>query len=285
MRKQLFVFSLLIISCKEKPVSPASLNFDTPQKVNVVGYSGDMMEPFISKDGQTLFFNNLNDPSVNTDIFYSKRVSDTVFQFQGPLKGVNSSSLDAVSTMDTSGTFYFVSTRSYTQTLSTIYTGKLLNDSVGGIALVPNITRNTPGMVNFDVEISASGQNIYFVDGKYNSSGQLITSDLVLATQVGNQFVRSTVGLLDNINSDQSEYAAGLPSDELTLYFTRLSGNASPRIFYSTRSDRTKAFNSPREITAMDGFVEAPSPTADGSLIYYHKMENNHFALYCIRRK
>jgi hypothetical protein len=41
----------------------------------------DAMEPFISKDGQYLFFDNRNDPYVNTDLFYAARLDEAPFIF------------------------------------------------------------------------------------------------------------------------------------------------------------------------------------------------------------
>src|ERR1700722_9366297 len=63
--------------------------FANPTLVAISGYSGDAMEPFISKDGQYLFFNNRNDPSINTDLFYAARVDDATFTFLGPVAGAN----------------------------------------------------------------------------------------------------------------------------------------------------------------------------------------------------
>ena len=98
--------------------------FSTPTPVAINGYTGDAMEPFLSKDGQYLFFNNRNDPAIHTDLHYALRVDNQTFTFQGPLQGANSPELDAVPSLDTLGHFYFVSTRSYTTTLSTIYSGQ-----------------------------------------------------------------------------------------------------------------------------------------------------------------
>jgi hypothetical protein len=74
--------------------------FSNPTQVAIMGYTGDAMEPFISKDGRYLFFNSRNDPSVNTDIYYAARVDDQTFTFLGPLPGVNSPELDAVASLD-----------------------------------------------------------------------------------------------------------------------------------------------------------------------------------------
>jgi hypothetical protein len=49
-------------------------SFKAPQIVTIRGYQDDAMEPFLSRDGKILFFNNLNEPSVNTDIHYAVRI-------------------------------------------------------------------------------------------------------------------------------------------------------------------------------------------------------------------
>jgi len=47
------------------PSRPAAAytDFCAPVPVTITGHSGDEMEPFISKDGRYLFFNNRNDPA------------------------------------------------------------------------------------------------------------------------------------------------------------------------------------------------------------------------------
>jgi len=265
------------------------LDFHTPQKVTVSGYSGDMMEPFISRDGHYLFFNNLNEPSVNTNIFYAENINDTIFQYKGEVKGVNSVFLDGVASMDNSGNFYFVSTRSYSQSLSTIYHGVFDNGNITAVDLVPSISRQEPGIVNFDVEVSADGNTLYFADGRFNGSGQLQSADLVIAAKDGTGFQRLTksAGILDAVNTNELEYAAGISADELTFFFTRVPSVTSgdvPRIYYATRENKNVPFNRPNELVQAEGFVEAVSFSRD-SLLYYHKKENTGFNLYCIKRK
>jgi hypothetical protein len=48
--------------------APSWAAFENPQPVTVTGYSGDLMEPFLSRDGQILFFNNRNPPAEQTDL-------------------------------------------------------------------------------------------------------------------------------------------------------------------------------------------------------------------------
>ena len=101
--------------------------FTNPQPVTIEGYSQDAMEPFISPDGNYLFFNNSNS-APSTNLYYATRIDDLTFQFQGEIGGANSGglTLTAVPSMDVNNIFYFISNRSYAQTFSTIYSGIFL---------------------------------------------------------------------------------------------------------------------------------------------------------------
>ena len=99
---------------------PAFTEFSNPEMVQILGYddndgnSNDAMEPFISRDGNYLFFNSSN-AAPTTSLFWATRINDVTFQYQGEMGGeVNSSGpLDAVASMDSNGIFYFITTRSY----------------------------------------------------------------------------------------------------------------------------------------------------------------------------
>ena len=62
--------------------------FTNPQPVTIEGYSQDAMEPFISPDGNYLFFNNSNSLP-QTNLYYATRIDDLTFQFQGEIGGAN----------------------------------------------------------------------------------------------------------------------------------------------------------------------------------------------------
>src|SRR5277367_3549301 len=183
--------------------APTYTAFSNPQPVTIGGYTGDAMEPFISKDGAYLFFNNRNDPSVNTDLFFASRVDDQTFTFLGPVPDVNSPQLDAVASLDTLGNFYFVSTRSYSTTLSTIYSGQFAGGTLSNVALVPGISRQQTGWVNFDAEISGDGQTLWFNDGQFSLSGVLLAASIAIADWQGTNFVRQadSATLLESVNS------------------------------------------------------------------------------------
>ena len=263
--------------------------FSNPMPVTISGYSGDAMEPFISKDGQFLFFNSRNDPSINTDIFYAARVDDRTFAFQGPVAGANSQVLDAVSSLDALGNFYFVSTRSYATTLSTIYSGQFLAGAIDHVALVSGISLLQAGAVNFDAEISADGQTLWFDDGQYSSSGDLLAASLVVADRQGDTFVRraNSAAMLARVNAAGFNYAPSISVDGLELFFTRFeltTPGALPAIYRAWRTNTNLPFGAPERVTAATGYVEAPSLSADGHLLYFHKLVNGTFVVHCVRR-
>ena len=260
--------------------------FVNPERVTIRGYSGHAMEPFIGRDGRYLFFNNSNDPSVNTNLHYAERINDVTFKYQGEIKGVNTALLDAVPTMDRNGKFYFVSTRSYTDTLSTIYRGRFAGGSVTGIDLVAGIAEKTLWHVNFDVEISASGNTLYFVDGIFRGKPVPEMADLAIAVRDGSGFrrVENSAELLKNINTNALEYAACISADELELFFTRLADGPRFAIYRASRKTVAQPFDPPEQLAAIEGFVEAPTITTDGRSLYYHKKVGELFVIYRVTR-
>lgn len=268
---------------------PDYAGFSIATPVTITGYSGDVMEPFISKDGQYLFFNSRNDPSINTDIYYAARVNDQTFTFLGPVPGVNSPELDAVASLDTLGNLYFVSTRSYATSLSTLYSGKFQANGVSGIGIVPGISLLQAGWVNFDAEISADGRTLWFDDGQYSSTGTLQSAAIVIANLVGTTFVRQgdSATLLASVNAGGLNYAPSISADGMELFFTRVdstTSGASPAIYRAVRADTASAFAAPGRVAAASGYVEAPSLSADGHILYFHKLAGGVFVIYCAQR-
>src|SRR3954469_14134647 len=149
------------------PPGPEYQGFGAPQRVAIRGYAGDAMEPFITRDGRYLFFNNRNDPRVDTNLHYAERIDDVTFAFRGELQGVNSKVLDAVPSMDRDGNLYFISTRSYFQTLSTLYRGRFDGGTVSGVELVPGVSLRRAGALIFDAEISPGGDVLFMADGEF----------------------------------------------------------------------------------------------------------------------
>lgn len=194
--------------------------FSDPRRVILEGYEGDAMEPFISHDGHYLFFNNRNDPRVNTNLYYAERIDDMHFRFRGEVRGVNSPALDAVASMDNNNEFYFVSTRDYAATLATLFYGHFSNGAVDSVAHVPGIVGVAPGHVNFDAEISADGNTLYYVDGIFSGGGLPHKANILIATRAGAGFVPLSNGnqLMKNINKSVRQYAPAISIDGRELF-------------------------------------------------------------------
>ncbi len=286
--------TLLIFSCSssndEELIIDTTIQFGSPQRVTVQGYDGQIMEPFLSRDGNTLFFNNLNNPSVDTNLHWSTRINNTLFEYQGEIQGVATEDLEGVPTMDQNSTMYYVYTGDYFQTLQSIYTGNYSEGSLSNISVVENLSRNEPGWLNFDVEVSNDGESLYFVDGLYDENGGPRQANFSIARKIGNEFQRdpNSAMLLANINTDDLEYAAAISKNELELCFTRIIGdisvNSEAHIYIASRTASNLPFSEAQEITEITGFVEGPTFSADDNGLYYHKKENGVFVLYYIEK-
>lgn len=281
-------------ACKaEQPlvVVPPAASFGAPRRVAMRDYNGNLMEPFLSRDGGRLFFNNLNSAPENTNLHWATKVNDSTFQYQGEMTGVNTPDLEGVPTLDAANNLYFVSLRSYASSLATIYRATLVGGAATNVQLVEGISRQEPGWVNFDVEVSADGQQLYFVDGKLTSSGIPQSADLVLGGKTSTGFARlpTSATVLQNINTSALEYAASITSDGLSLYFTRLqlpiTAASVPGLFVATRPTPADAFGEAKRIASITGFAEAPTISPDGKQLYFHQKVNNIYALFVASKK
>ncbi|HEY0757738.1 MAG TPA: hypothetical protein VGD59_00630 [Acidisarcina sp.] len=260
--------------------------FSDPRTVTIKGYSGDAMEPFLSRDGRYLFFNNLNDPSVNTDLYWAERIDDLTFQFKGEVGGVNTPALEGVASMDRAGAFYFISPRSYDRTASTIYRGRFEAGSVSGVGLVPGVSSGRPGIVNFDAEISADGETLYFVESQFDRHGHPRNAKILFARRSGDAFIRAGESdrVMQSINSRALNYAPATSASGLEIFFTRVDF-MGPAIYSASRADTGSPFGPPRKIEAISGFVEAPTISPDGRSLYYHRKEGGHFVICRVTRE
>ena len=262
---------------------PAFTEFGNPETVQILGYndndgnSNDAMEPFISRGGNLMFFNTSN-AAATTNLFWATRIDDVTFQYQGEIGGeVNSSGpLDAVASMDSNGAFYFITTRSYGSAgdpgyLSTIYSGTFAGGAVTPVNPVPGVAAPKPGLVEFDEEISADGNTLYFTQGNF-ATGNLTSTTMMVATRQGGHFVvdPNSAKIMKTINDRYLNYAADTSADELEFFFTRTKLKAGPAIYVATRKSTSKPFGKPKKIDAITGFAEAPSISPDDLSLYYH---------------
>jgi len=194
-----------------------------------------------------------------------------------------------VPSLDRDGNLFFVSVRSYQETLSTLYRGRFNDGTVTGVELVSGVSQRKRGIVMFDAEISADGRTLFVVDGLFTGGPIPKTADIVIAVHDGTGFRRlpSSPDLLKNINTNGLEYAPAISNDLLELFFTRIpfaSGPPQPVILRSIRRSAEEPFGPPETVTAITGFVEAPTLTNDSRALYYHKRDGNRFVIYRVAR-
>ena len=251
-----------------------------PQPVTINGYNSDAMEPFLSRNGRILFFNNSNDPHVNTNLHWATRVDALNFQYKGEISGVNTDALEGVASMDIHGTFYFVSTRNYDKTSSTIYWGKFKDGAVDRVELVPGISTVTPGIVNFDAEISADGKTLYFVESQFSIFGTPKTAKILIARRIDDRFIRDpqSEALLANINIGRLNYAPSTIPSQLEIFFTTLD-TGLPLNYRATRPDINSAFGKAERIEAIVGLSEAVTVAGAGKAIYFHSKIKDRYVI------
>ena len=286
----MLIVTSLLASCNagQELSTPTTDLFGQPAPVNIIGYDGDVMEPFLTKDGRYLLFNNSNAPNVDTNIYFAKRTNDTTFEFKGEVAGLNSNVLDGVASVDRNSMLYFISLRSYGTTLSTIYRSQFSDGRATNPQLVAGISKRKPGLVDFDAEISADGNALYFAEGKF--FGPIPnTADIFFAERQKGEFVRTETAqqMMQNVNTAALEYAPCISADGLHLFFTRANTGfaGGTAIYIASREAVHKPFDAPARIAAIDGFVEAPTLSADENSLYYHKKAGNKFRLYRVVKK
>lgn len=279
----LFALALLAACSAPAPGPAPAGGFGEPQPVTIAGYDSDVMEPFVSRDGETLFFNDSNAPTAQTDLHWATRIDDTHFGYRGRVDGANSAMLDGVASLSSDGAFCFVSTRDYEQTLATIHCGRWTGANVVDVTLQAEAAPRIPGRVIFDAELDASGDFLVIADGLFTGGPVPVSGDLRLARLVDGQFLLdpSADHLFKSINTSALEYAAAISADGLALSFTRGTSQpiSPPEIWIARRATPEAAFEQPRRIGAITGFVEGATFAPDGA-IYFHRRVGDRYALY-----
>lgn len=155
-----------------------------PEAVLIKGYDESAMEPLISPDGRYLFFNNENDPKVDTNLHFAEHTEELAFRYLSELRGVDSESLDACASMDRAGHVYFTTVRDYGRTMNSISVGDFVGPRVTDVHPVPgDINPKTPGTM--DVSINPDGHTLYISRAIFTGRGAPAKSDLMLARLKG----------------------------------------------------------------------------------------------------
>lgn len=268
---------------------PDDTSFAGPFEVAIAGYDGDAMEPFITRDGQHLLFNNRNEPAELTDLHIAERVDDSTFTYLGPLATVNSATLDGVAAGAADGTMYFVSLRSYESTFSTIYRSAVTGSTASAPSLVASISTGGGGLLDFDVDVSADGATLTVARGQFTGGVVPAAADLVLYQAAGDGFVLSpaSAATYAAVNTAALEYAPSTSVDGLLLSFTRLElgGGRLPTIWISRREGPSDPWGAPARIRGPTGMVEAGSWSPDARSLYFHALVSDRFVIRRLSRE
>lgn len=288
---KIIFISLLTISCSsnDNDINDSLIypSFGTEIEVTINSLTFDAMEPFISSNGNYLFFNNLND-GINTKLYYATRVNDSTFNYVGELIGTNQTTsphLDAVPDMDANGNFYWTSTRNYPTELNNLFHGTFSAGNVSNIGRVQgDFNMNTPGWLVMDHGISLDGQYLYFNNARFdgdNCQGPCETTLGVAQKDNSSTFSKlpNSESILQNINDvNYIYYAPCISSDNKELYYTRyLKGEITPstafEICVAIRSNATSEFSIPTVLFSevISNLIEAPTLTLDKNIMYYHR--------------
>ena len=292
--KVLFIITLatlLIISCSSNDNDTAESipypSFNSEIEVSINGLSFDAMEPFISPNGNYLFFNNLND-GINTKLYYATKINDSTFNYVGEITGTNQVAtphLDAVADMDSNDNFYWTSTRNYPNELNNLFHGTFSTGNVSEIERVQgDFNMNIPGWLVMDHGISLDGQFLYFNNARFDAANCLGPCETVLGiAQKNNDSTFSTLpnstSILQKItDANYIYYAPCISSDNLELYYTRyLKGQITSstvfEICVAVRSNSTANFSVPKVLFSetFSNLIEAPTLTVAKNIIYYHR--------------
>ena len=206
------------------------------------------MEPFITRDGRYLFFNNRNDPRVDTNLHYAERVDDATFDYRGELRGANSPALD------------------------------------GAVSRPLPRRRGERGRARAR-RVAAARRLAHLRCGDLVGGALPKSADIAVAVRDGAGFRRhpASAEFMRNVNTAALEYAPAISADLLELFFTRATASG-PVIYRSHRPNRDVPFGVAERVAVISGFVEGPTLSADGRSLYYHKLEGQHYVIYRVTR-
>jgi hypothetical protein len=289
MRKKIISLLFFIFSVFCKAQVPVFGN-DIPVSIN--GYTLDAMEPFISPDGNAIFFNSLNDGNT-TSLYYAAKVNDSTFNLVGLVPVVNQSvtpRLDAVASVDTSNNFFWVSTRNYPADMDNLFRIRFLSAGYTNFGRVHgNIYIYNPGWLIMDAAINYDGDKLLYCNAFFNSCNFNLpcksvlnyaqkTNDSTFTKLPNSAFIFANV----NDTANYIVYAPHLSKDELSLYYTRALKNVpQTEICVSVRTITTQAFGLPSILVPASSSVpEAPTLTSDQLKLYYHKNQGGKFKLF-----
>lgn len=282
----------ILVKSESNLVAQDYPSFGEEIQVSISGLTFDAMEPFISADGNYLFFNNLND-AINTKLYYATKINDSLFTYIGELNGTNQSvppMLDAVADMDSLGNFYWTSDLDYPANFDNLHFGTFSDGDVTDIGRVHgDFYVYSPNWILMDHGISFDGEQLYFNNAFFDTCFGPCETYIGVAQKVNDSTfttLSNSDGILQTINdTNYIYYAPCITEDNLEFYYTRfLKGvtvNTQVEICVAIRENPTDTLSEPIVLFSESvlTIIEAPTLTADKQIMYYHKKVDGIFEI------
>lgn len=256
--------------------------------VSINGLTFDAMEPFLSNDENTLFFNSLN-AGGNTNLHFAQRVDDSTFNYIGILTGTVDTSanhLDAVASMDSTNRFYWVSLRNYPTIFENLHSGFFNGTNVNDVKRVyGNFNIPALGWIIMDAAISYQGTHLYYCNAFFDFINSSCGAGIPCEAHIGvaQKMNDSTFNKLPNTDaifslvndSNYLVYAPQVSLDGLEFYFTRLLKNTfNTQVCVAVRNNINDNFSAPQIIHQNNGFApEGPTINGNKTKLYYHQKD------------
>lgn len=265
------------------------------EAVTIRGYTDDAMEIGISADGEYMLFNDRGVP--NKDMHWAERIDERTYQYKGRVKNTVTPVVDGTPSFDASGNLYFTTLKSYPKDSKSIYISRFEDGTAtspqpieGNIYIIGRNRPNREMWISLDPDVSDDARFLFYSEGRFSPRGAFPYPFKVRgAEKIDGKFIRMEECILENINTDNLEYAPAISSDGLELFFTRIGKiRGRPRylgIYTARRESTNSRFSKPERIVAITGEVEAPVLSGDGKHLYYHRMDDGLFKVYRVTRK
>ncbi len=290
--KKLLCGTLLLLLSVTNSLNAQTPIFGSELPVTINGLTFDAMEPFLSTDGNALFFNNLND-GITTSLYYASKVNDVTFNYIGPVPVVNQTvtpRLDGVASVDTLNNFYWVSTRNYPTNIENLQRVRFLTSGYENFGpLHGNFYIPLPGWLIMDAGINFQGNQLIYCNALFNgcANGLPCKASLGLANKVNDSTFNkhpNTTSLMASVNDTLNYivYAPALTKDGLELYYTRLLKNGTQtEIMVATRTNTASPFSAGTLLIGAPYVApEAPTLSTDKTKMYYHRKNGSLYEIY-----
>ena len=277
--------------------------FSGETEISLSGFTGNAMEPRISHDQVVLFFNDKPASDTNMNVHYANRQSATGYNYIGTVPGtVANGYLDGVPAIDSSGNFYFISTRDYASNSQTLFSGVLsvLGPSsleINSVAAADtSIKRTVAGALDMDLDVSWDGTLAVVSRASFSGKAYPDSSRLELFDVSSRSLLSRSDGqsVFQNINrAGCTVYAGALSSDKKELFYTLFPSGAPTgtdfRVMIAKRNSTSEVFAAGQVVSGItNNFPEGPSLTIDdgGKTLYYHRFDSvsSTFKIYKVTR-